>query len=151
MKRFSTLAVLLAPLPLAAATVEYEKQLLPLLKDNCLPCHNKTTTKGGLNMETVELMLKGGDNGPGLVRGDGAKSLLYQAAAGEWDSEMPPKNNKVSAVPIKPTYKDQPKLIQKGILPIRIFMFSKKLLPKNKGGGTLKMSALVWVAKTNMK
>ena len=100
MKRFSTLAVLLAPLPLAAATVEYEKQLLPLLKDNCLPCHNKTTTKGGLNMETVELMLQGGDNGPGLVRGDGAKSLIYQAAAGEWDSEMPPKNNKVSAVPL---------------------------------------------------
>ena len=94
------LLALLAPLPLAAATVEYEKQLLPLLKDNCLPCHNKTTTKGGLNMETVELMLKGGDNGPGLVRGDGAKSLIYQAAAGEWDSEMPPKNNKVSAVPL---------------------------------------------------
>lgn len=100
MKRFPTLAVLLAPLPLAAATVEYEKQLLPLLKDNCLPCHNKTTTKGGLNMETVGLMLKGGDNGTGLVAGDGAKSLIYQAAAGEWDSEMPPKNNKVSAVPL---------------------------------------------------
>jgi WD40 repeat protein len=85
--------------PAAAATVDYEKQLLPLLKDNCLPCHNKTTTKGGLNMETVDLMLKGGDNGPSIIRGDGAKSLLQQAAAGEWDSEMPPKNNKVSAVP----------------------------------------------------
>lgn len=100
MKRFLSLTALLAPLPLVAATVEYEKQLLPLLKDNCLPCHNKTTTKGGLNMETVELMLKGGDNGASLVAGDGAKSLIYQAAAGEWDSEMPPKNNKVSAVPL---------------------------------------------------
>lgn len=85
-------------LPLSAATVDYEKQLFPLLKDNCLPCHNKTTTKGGLNMETVELMFKGGDSGPSLVSGDGAKSILHQAAAGEWDSEMPPKNNKVSAV-----------------------------------------------------
>lgn len=91
---------LASALPLRAATVDYEKQLLPLLKDNCLPCHNKTTTKGGLDMESVELMLKGGDNGPSLLPGDGAKSLLYQAAAGEWDSEMPPKNNKVSAQPL---------------------------------------------------
>jgi WD40 repeat protein len=94
--------LLAAALPLSAATVDYEKQLFPLLKDNCLPCHNKTTTKGGLNMETVDLMLQGGDNGPALLRGDGAKSLLYQASAGEWDSEMPPKNNKVSAVPLTP-------------------------------------------------
>lgn len=91
---------LAATLPLGAATVDYEKQLLPVLKDNCLPCHNKTTTKGGLDMETVDLMLQGGDNGPSLLPGDGAKSLLYQAAAGEWDSEMPPKNNKVSAKPL---------------------------------------------------
>ncbi len=97
MKRF---LFLLASTPIFAATVDYEKQLLPLLKDNCMPCHNKTTTKGGLNMETVDLMLEGGDNGPSITRGDGAKSLLHQAAAGEWDSEMPPKNNKVSAVPL---------------------------------------------------
>lgn len=91
---------LASALSLSAATVDYEKQLLPVLKDNCLPCHNKTTTKGGLDMETVDLMLKGGDNGPSLVPGDGSKSLLFLAAAGEWDSEMPPKNNKVSAQPL---------------------------------------------------
>lgn len=84
--------------PLAAATVNYEKELLPLLKDNCLACHNKTTTKGGLNMETPELMRQGGDSGAGLEPGQGDKSLVYQAAAGDWDSEMPPKSNKVGAV-----------------------------------------------------
>lgn len=82
----------------AAATVDYEKQVFPFLKDNCLPCHNKTTTKGDLNMETVDLMLVGGENGTGLNKGDGAKSLIYQAAAGEYDSEMPPMGNKVGAV-----------------------------------------------------
>jgi WD40 repeat protein len=81
-----------------AATVNYEKQVFPFLKDNCLPCHNKTTTKGDLNMETVDLMLVGGENGTGLVKGEGAKSLIYQAAAGEYDSEMPPNGNKVGAV-----------------------------------------------------
>lgn len=86
------------PVGLMAATVDYEKQVLPFLKDNCLPCHNKTTTKGDLNMETVDLMLVGGENGPGLVKGNGAGSLIYQAAAGEYDSEMPPTGNKVGAV-----------------------------------------------------
>lgn len=83
-----------------AAPVSYEKEILPFLKDNCVACHNKTTTKAGLNMETPELMRKGGENGEGLVAGDGGKSLIWQAAAGKWDSEMPPKGNKVGAVPL---------------------------------------------------
>ena len=86
--------------PVRGALVEYEKELLPVLKDNCIPCHNKTTTKAGLNMETPELMLKGGDSDVGIVVGEGAKSLIFQAAANQWDSEMPPKNNKVGAVPL---------------------------------------------------
>lgn len=81
-----------------AATLHFEKQLLPVLKDNCLACHNKTTTKGGLNMESPELMIQGGDSGSSLKVGKGDKSLIYLAAAGEWDSEMPPKSNKVGAV-----------------------------------------------------
>lgn len=69
-----------------------------MLKDNCVACHNKTTTKGGLNMETPELMMREGDSGQGLIPGKSAESLIYQAAAHTWDSEMPPKNNKAGAV-----------------------------------------------------
>lgn len=96
----SALACALVPALALAAPVSYEKEILPLLKDNCIACHNKTTTKAGLNMETPELMRKGGENGEGLVAGDGGKSLVWQAAAGKWDSEMPPKGNKVGAVPL---------------------------------------------------
>lgn len=85
-----------------AAPVDYDKDIRPFLKDNCVACHNKTTTKGGLNMETPELMLKGGDSDQGILPGKGAESIIYQAAAQMWDSEMPPKNNKVSAVPLTP-------------------------------------------------
>jgi hypothetical protein len=84
----------------SAAPINYEKEILPFLKDNCIACHNKTTTKAGLNMETPDLMIKGGENGKGIEAGAGAKSLIWQAAAGEWDSEMPPKGNKVGAVPL---------------------------------------------------
>lgn len=99
------LAVLLSMLPalLPAAPISYEKELLPVLKENCLSCHNKTTTKGGLNMETTALMLKGGDSGAALEPGKGEKSLVYLAAAGKWDSEMPPKGNKVGARPLDET------------------------------------------------
>lgn len=85
-----------------AAPVDYDRDIRPFLKDNCIACHNKTTTKGGLNMETPELMMKGGDSDKGIIPGKGADSIIYQAAAQTWDSEMPPKNNKVSAVPLTP-------------------------------------------------
>ena len=49
-------------------------------------------------METPELMIQGGESDKGLVPGKGADSIIYQAAAHTWDSEMPPKGNKVGAV-----------------------------------------------------
>ena len=99
-----TLIALLALAPtLRGAPIAYEKELLPILKDNCLSCHNKTTTKGGLNMESTALMLKGGDSGAALEPGKGDKSLVFLAAAGKWDSEMPPKGNKVGARPLDET------------------------------------------------
>ncbi len=84
------------------APIDYDKQVRPFLKDNCIACHNKTTTKGGLNMETPELMAKGGESDRGIIPGKGAESVMYQAAAHTWDSEMPPKGNKVGAVNLTP-------------------------------------------------
>jgi WD40 repeat protein len=100
------LAAFAAPLPVANLEhkdpVDYSAEIVPLLKANCTACHNKTTTKGGLNMETPALMLKGGENGPAIELGKGADSLLFQAAAHLADSDMPPKSNKVGAVNFKP-------------------------------------------------
>ncbi len=91
-----------APLPIADAaretSVDFPSEIYPVLKSNCIACHNKTTTKGGLNMETPELMKKGGESGPAIVPGKGAASLLLESAAHLGDSEMPPKGNKVGAV-----------------------------------------------------
>ncbi|MDI1313443.1 c-type cytochrome domain-containing protein [Prosthecobacter sp.] len=94
------LAILHSSFVMAAspAAIDYDQQVRPFLKDNCIACHNKTTTKGGLNMETPELMAKGGESDKGIIPGKGADSVMYQAAAHTWDSEMPPKGNKVGAV-----------------------------------------------------
>ena len=91
-----------APLEIAPLTrttpVDFEREVAPFLRDNCLSCHCKTTTKGGLNMESPELMLKGGDTGPGVKPGHGADSLVLQAAAHQDDDlKMPPRDNKAKA------------------------------------------------------
>lgn len=104
MKKILPFIILHSSLVIAAspAPIDYDKQVRPFLKDNCIACHNKTTTKGGLNMETPELMAKGGESDKGIIPGKGADSVMYQAAAHTWDSEMPPKGNKVGAVNLTP-------------------------------------------------
>jgi WD40 repeat protein len=78
--------------------VDFEKEILPALKNNCLACHNTTKAKGGLNLETPQLMLKGGDTGPAVVPGKSAESLVFKAAANlDPELTMPPKDNKANA------------------------------------------------------
>jgi WD40 repeat protein len=79
---------------------EFGKDIQPILKAHCLACHTHGQVKGELRLDTVELMLKGGENGPALVKGDAAKSLLYQVVAGKEELVMPPKKNKVGATPL---------------------------------------------------
>ncbi len=90
--------------PLSRTTpVDFVKEIEPFLRDNCLSCHCKTTTKGGLNMETPELMIKGGDTGPGIAPGKAAESLLLKAAAHQDDDlKMPPRDNKAKAKNLTP-------------------------------------------------
>ena len=79
------------------AEPDFYRDIYPVLKANCISCHNKTTHKAGLNMETPELMRKGGDAGPGVVPGKGADSRILQAAAHKGELVMPPKGNKTGA------------------------------------------------------
>ena len=90
--------------PLERTTpVDFERELMPFMRDNCLACHSQTTTKGGLNLESPELMLKGGDTGPAIVVGKGADSLALQAAAHlDDDLKMPPRDNKAKAHDLTP-------------------------------------------------
>jgi WD40 repeat protein len=104
---FSAAHLRAAPIEIAplsrTTTVDFEREVVPFLRDNCLSCHCKTTTKGGLNMETPELMVKGGDTGPAVKPGHGAESLLLQAAAHQDDDlKMPPRDNKAKAKNLTP-------------------------------------------------
>ena len=96
-------SVLSAATALPAAELDFYRDVYPFLKVNCISCHNKTTTKADLNMETPELMRKGGESGPGVVPGKSKESLIVQASQHQNDMEMPPKNNKSGAVDLTST------------------------------------------------
>ncbi|WP_395737147.1 c-type cytochrome domain-containing protein [Prosthecobacter sp.] len=102
MKSFPLIALLCAALPAVAADLDYYRDVYPFLKANCISCHNKTTTKADLNMETPELMIKGGETGPAIIPGKGAESLIVTASLHQKDMEMPPPNNKSGAVNLIP-------------------------------------------------
>ena len=82
----------------SAADLDFYRDVYPFLKANCISCHNKTTTKADLNMETPELMIKGGESGAAVTPGKSAESLVVQASLHQNDMEMPPPNNKSGAV-----------------------------------------------------
>ncbi len=83
--------------------VDFEREILPPLRNNCLACHNQTKAKAGLILETPPSILKGGDSGPAIVPGKSAESLLLKAAAHQVaDLVMPPRENKVNALDLSP-------------------------------------------------
>ena len=95
------------PIPIAqikrSTPVDFEKDIVPILKNNCLACHNRTTAKARLILETPEGMLKGGDSGPAVVPKRSGASLLIKAASHQIeDTVMPPPGNKVQASNLTP-------------------------------------------------
>lgn len=102
MKLSSFIALFCTSTAAVAADLDFYQDVYPFLKSNCISCHNKTTTKADLNMETPELMIKGGEAGPAIVPGKGAESLVVLASLHQQDMEMPPANNKSGAVNLSP-------------------------------------------------
>ncbi len=89
--------------PKRTGAVSFRREILPRLQASCLPCHNQTRAKASLNLETPELMRKGGDSGAALVPGRPEESLLLRTAAHQVeDLVMPPADNKANAPDLQP-------------------------------------------------
>jgi Planctomycete cytochrome C len=56
----------------------YAKHIHPILDSNCSSCHGEGQAKGGLRMDSYESLMKGGQDGPVIVAGSSAKSILFQ-------------------------------------------------------------------------
>jgi len=94
-------AIEIAPLK-RAVPVDFEREVLPILKSSCLACHNQTTAKADLILETPASILKGGESGPAARPKHGADSLLIKFAAHQKKPFMPPKDNKAAAADLTP-------------------------------------------------
>ena len=82
--------------------VDFEKEILPILRRNCLACHNATDAESDLIVETPAALLTGGFDGPAVVAGKGSESLIIKLASRTQESYMPPADNDVGAKNLTP-------------------------------------------------
>lgn len=79
----------------------------PILKSKCVSCHNVNKKKGGMVLSSFEEILKGGEDGPGVVPGNLERSGIYsRITLPKDDKKFMPANGK------KPLTKDQIAIIK---------------------------------------
>ncbi|WP_136061479.1 c-type cytochrome domain-containing protein [Pontiella sulfatireligans] len=70
----------------------FDAVIRPLLEEKCIFCHGVRRSRGGLNMTSLETIQAGGSEGPAIVNGSAADSLLVQRIdlPESSDKHMPP-------------------------------------------------------------
>jgi len=87
--------------PPATQSVEFTRDIQPILASSCITCHARGRAKGGLQLDTRETLLRGGDSGPAVVAGKSQESLLVALVAGvDPDAVMPKKGSRLTAAQI---------------------------------------------------
>jgi hypothetical protein len=82
-----------------AERLTFEQHVRPLLKVYCLDCHGAgDELQGKLDLRLARLAQQGGENGPAIVPGKPAESLLFQRVAA---GEMPPGEKKMPPAEIE--------------------------------------------------
>lgn len=69
----------------------YARNVKPFLTHFCLECHNAKEAESGLNLETYQSLLAGGDHGPVLTPGKADASRIVRMVEGKTRPAMPPK------------------------------------------------------------
>jgi mono/diheme cytochrome c family protein len=83
--------------PPAADTIDFKRDIQPVIEKSCVKCHGRGRNKGGFVFETRDTLLKGGDSGPAVIAGNSAESLLIELVSGlDPDNVMPAKGTKLT-------------------------------------------------------
>ncbi len=77
--------------------INFAEQVLPILENNCLHCHNQDESESGLRLDSRAYMLRGGDSGlAAIVPGEPGKSYLMEVIThADEDMAMPPDEDKL--------------------------------------------------------
>lgn len=71
--------------------VDYEKDVKPLLAQNCYSCHGPDVQQSGLRLDLRQNALRGGDYGPVIIPGKSKESkLIRKLVDGDGGIQMPP-------------------------------------------------------------
>ena len=73
----------------STARVDYEREIKPILSENCLECHSQDKRKGGLSLATYGDVLDGGKDGAVVRPGHSARSMMIAKVKGEQGDRMP--------------------------------------------------------------
>ncbi len=71
-----------------------------IIQDKCIVCHNHTTRKGDLNLESYAALMNGGKRGAPVIAGKASESLLVKFLEGTQQPRMP-LGDQLSAAEIK--------------------------------------------------
>jgi len=82
---------------LAAPPPDFDRDVKPILEQNCFKCHGPDKQKAGLRLDQKPSVLKGGESGePAVVPGNLPKShLLTLVTTNDPDQAMPPKGDRL--------------------------------------------------------
>ena len=75
----------------ADAAALWSGKVQPIFDVNCVKCHGVIEQKSGLELDNVEAVMKGGDDGAVVVPGKPERSRLFKYLAPDSDPHMPPK------------------------------------------------------------
>ena len=82
----------------AAESVDYGREVQPILAAHCCQCHGSKKQESGLRLDTATALRAGGYSGPAIVAGSSGESLLIKAVTGAEDATaMPPEGPKLTA------------------------------------------------------
>lgn len=71
------------PSPQIGKKLEFAQDVLPILKAHCASCHAGESPSGGLSLETVQGLLKGGVSGRAVIPGKSSGSLIVKRLNGD--------------------------------------------------------------------
>ena len=91
MKILYTVFLTSLTITLFGETVDFHRDVAPILRQYCVGCHNNDDLEGELSVETFKLLMKGGENGIPIKAGDQFESLLAKVITKKAKPYMPPR------------------------------------------------------------
>ena len=76
--------------PQAGASVDFSRDILPILEANCFECHGPKKSRGRLRLNSKAAAFKGGNTGPAVIAHNSDESLMVRRVLGlDGEDRMP--------------------------------------------------------------